>query len=319
MWRAIQNHRSQFILTLISGLMLTLAFPKIDMGWLAWFAMVPFILAIRKANTKTGFLLGFLFGMAHNLGLIYWTAHTMHTYGHLPMVQSLSVLMLFAIYLSLYQGLFAAILSWLRPKPAHLILLAPAAWVAIELLKTRLFTGFPWALLGYSQYDHLWIIQIADLFGVYGISGVIVLTNTLLALALLHWAERTWQQAAISQPLVIRGAIALSAVLLCINGYGILRMRSMDRAMQTAEKTIVAVVQGNIDQAQKWDSRFQMLTTVKYRNLSLEAAAGKVDLVIWPETATPFYFTDDSILSKMVIKGIQSSNVHFIIGSPSFA
>ena len=319
MWAAIRLHRNQVTLTLISGLVLTLAFPKVDLGVLAWVAMVPFLIAIRAANTRTGFLLGLLFGMAHNLGLFYWTAQTMHTYGHLPMIQALVVLTLLAIYLSGFQAVFAATICWLRPRPAHLIFLAPAVWVVLELLRARLFSGFPWALLGYSQYDHPWVIQIADLFGVYGISGLIVLTNTLSALVLLHWTGRTWRRAAISRRLLIRGGLVLAVLLLGVNSYGILRMDTVDRAMRTADKIIVTVVQGNIDQALKWDAQFQLFTTARYLNLSLEASTKKVDLVIWPETATPFYFSDGSALSQMVIKGIQSAKAHFIIGSPSYA
>ncbi len=316
-WKAIVNLKSQLILSLVSGLVLTLAFPKIDMGWVAWIAMVPFLLAIRKADTRTGCLLGFVFGMAHNLGLIYWTAHTMHTYGHLPTVQAVGVLVLFAICLSGYQALFGATLSWLRPGPLLLTVLAPAAWVVLEILRARLFSGFPWALLGYTQYDHPWIIQMADLFGVYGISGLVMLANTLGALALLHWAERTWQDGVITRNLVVRGGICLAVALLCVNIYGVMRMAAVNRAVEQAPKAKVVVVQGNIDQAQKWDARFQMLTTVKYRRMSLEAAKPGVDLVIWPETAAPFYFEDDSLLSKMVIQGIQDAHAHFIIGSPS--
>jgi len=80
---------------------------------------------------------------------------------------------------------------------------------------------------------------------------------------------------------------------------------------------MVAVVQGNVDQSIKWDAAFQVITTVKHRNLSLEAAKAGADLVIWPETATPFYLFQDQVLTEMVIQGVREAGTYFIIGSPS--
>jgi apolipoprotein N-acyltransferase len=80
----------------------------------------------------------------------------------------------------------------------------------------------------------------------------------------------------------------------------------------------VTVVQGNIEQDRKWDPSFQVLTAVKYKNLSLEAAARGADLIIWPETATPFYFLQEELLSSLVIEGIKQAKTYFIIGAPSF-
>ncbi len=319
MWKQIHENRGQLILALLSGLLLTLAFPKTDQGWMAWGAVVPLILAVRRAGHGHAFILGFGSGLVHNLGLVYWTMHTMHQYGNLPAVQAIIVLFLLAAYLALYMGAFATILAWLCPRPGYLIIVAPASWVALEFLRTWLFTGFPWELLGYSQYDHLWIIQMADLFGVYGISGFIIYANAVLAIAILKWLDKTWQGESVSRALVLKSGVALVATAFLVTGYGFFRIRTVDKAIAKADHAKVALVQGNIDQAHKWDPRFQVLTTVKYRNLSLEAAKKGVDLVIWPETATPFYFLDEEILSHMVLDGIRTAGTHFIIGSPSYA
>ncbi len=319
MWKWINTHRSQLILCIVGAGLLTLSFPKADQGWLAWLALVPLFLAIRQAHPKNALMLGFLFGMVHNLGLVYWTVLTMHHYGNLPVYQAVIILILLAGYLSLFPGLFAAVLAWLRPKPSMLLCIAPALWCALEILRTHLFSGFPWALLGYSQYDHLWVVQSADLFGVYGISVVIVLVNAVLTLAVLGWLDLQWQGQKPDGKFVV-GCVALVSVLaVAICGYGVWRIRAVDQAVETADKIKVAVIQGNIDQAQKWDPRFQVLTTVKYRNLSLQPSVKGADLVIWPETAAPFYFNDDEILTKIVIDGVKTAGAYFIIGSPSYA
>ncbi len=319
MWKWIKTFRSQLVLAMLGACLLTLSFPKLDQGWLAWFALVPLFLSIRQVRVKNGFYLGLFFGMIHHLGLVYWTVHTMHQYGNIPLLQSVIILFLFAGYLSLFPGIFAALLAWLRPSPLYLPLLAPALWCILEIIRTHLFTGFPWALLGYSQYDHLWLIQCADLVGVYGLSFMIVLVNSVVTLAVLYWVELEWHKAAPERSTVtLYGALAIG-LLICVFGYGIWRLQAIDRAADAAEKAKVAVIQGNIDQAQKWDPRFQVLTVVKYRNLSLNPSVKGADLVVWPETAAPFYFTDDKVLSQMVIEGVKTANTHFIIGSPSYA
>ena len=189
----LNKHGSQTVLALVSAILLTMAYPKLDFGWLAWVALVPLVLAIRQVRPKSGFVLGFSFGMVHQVCLVYWTVHTMNQYGNIPMVQAVPLLILLAAYLSIYPGLFAALLTWLRPTPGRLILIAPALWVSLEMVRGCLFTGFPWELLGYSQYTHLRLIQVADTFGVYGLSGLIVFANAVLAVAILCWLELDWQ------------------------------------------------------------------------------------------------------------------------------
>ena len=319
MLNLIKDYRSQTILALTGGLVLTLAFPKIDQGWLAWIALTPLLLALRQAERKTGFLLGFTFGMAHNLSLVYWTVHTMHLYGNIPLFQSIGILFLFAAYLSLYPAIFGSLLAWLRPAPHRLLWTAPVLWVCLEMLRDHLFTGFPWELLGYTQYRHLWVIQIADIFGVYSVSALIVFVNCVLAVGLLSWLELPWHPHLPSKTAATRMAAVAIVVLVGINAYGVWRLRSTDRIAASARQVKVAVIQGNIDQAQKWDPRFQVLTTAKYRRLSLEPAAKSADLVVWPETAAPFYLLKDKILTNMVMEGIKNTKAYFIIGSPSYA
>ncbi len=313
------KYGSQTILALVGGFLLTMTFPKADFGWLAWPALVPLLLAIRKVQPKAGFMFGLAFGMAHYTSLVYWTVHTMNQYGNIALVQSVLIMVLLAAYLALYPGLFAALLTWLRPSPAKLIFMAPAVWIVLEFVRDRLFTGFPWELLGYSQYKYLWLIQVADLFGVYSVSGLIVAANAVVTVALLAWLELPWQSSTPTRKTAWRAAAVLLAVLSGTAAYGILRIKAIDQAAASSDHAKVAVIQGNIDQAQKWDPRFQVLTTVKYRRLSLEPTAKSAELIIWPETAAPFYLWDDKVLTEMVMEGVKTTGAYFIIGSPSYA
>ncbi len=314
-----QANRTRFIFALSSGALLTLAFPNFDQGWLAWVALVPLLLAVRETRWQTSFCLGFTAGLAHYLSLIYWTTHTMHTYGRLPWLQSLALLLLLSGFLALFPAVYTALLSLAKTGPGLALVVSPLVWTALEYLRTWLFTGFPWELLGYSQYDHLWTVQFVDIFGVYGVSALVVWFNTTLAFLMLHWLNKPWQNHQITRrEMVASSAIILSALGVVIT-YGIFRIVLVDRAVSGEKRANVAVVQGNIDQANKWDTRFQTLTTVKYKRLSEAAAAEPLDLIIWPETATPFFFLHDKILSGMVVESVRTIGTHFIIGSPSYA
>ncbi len=314
-----QENRIRLLFALISGALLTLSFPNFDQGWLAWIALAPLLLALRETGWKTGFWLGFTAGLAHNLSLIYWTAHTMHTYGKLPWLQSVFLLFLLAAYMALFPAIYSAILNLAKTGPAVSMVLSPLAWTALEYLRTWLFTGFPWELLGYSQYDHLWTVQFADIFGVYGLSALIVWFNTVVTMLMLHWLEKNWQGHFIDRRNVMISVSGLAVAVCMVILYGIVKIDTVDSAADDAKKANIAVLQGNIDQAKKWDTRFQTVTTVKYIRLVEAAAAQPIDLIIWPETATPFFLMHNPVLSGIVIEGIRKSGTHHIIGSPSYA
>jgi apolipoprotein N-acyltransferase len=174
--------KAKWLPTAAGGILLTLAFPKAGFSFLAWIALVPLFFTLRNQSPKAAFKTGMIFGLTHAITLLYWVVITMRTYGYLPWWQSLALLFLLAAYVSLYTGFFSMVLVRICHHPVHLLLFAPAGWVSFEFLRGFLFSGFPWGIIGYTQYKQLYLIQIADLFGVYGVSFVIVLFNAALTL-----------------------------------------------------------------------------------------------------------------------------------------
>ncbi|MBC2710187.1 MAG: apolipoprotein N-acyltransferase [Desulfosarcina sp.] len=309
--------KSKWLPAIISGLLLTAAFPKVGISGLAWFALVPLFIVLRELNPKEAFRTGMIAGLAHYLTLLYWVVFTMRTYGYLPWWQCVSLLVLLSAYLALYMGLFALTLSRLCRKPGHLVMLAPVFWVALEYIRSFLLTGFPWGIVGYSQFNRLHIIQISDMFGVYGISFLVVLFNVAVYVLLLFVAQKKWREHPVHKRQALQ-AIVLPLILISLGlVYGNMRIGAMDDAMAGASSSRVAVVQGNIDQARKWDPAFQIGTTKKYVDLTLSAAAGQPDLVVWPETATPFYFEASPKLTRLVTDAVRQAGIHLLVGSPS--
>ncbi|NQT10621.1 MAG: apolipoprotein N-acyltransferase [Desulfobacteraceae bacterium] len=302
----------------MSGLLLTGSFPKIGISLFAWFALVPLLVALRNLSPKRGFILGFIAGLVHYLTLLYWLVYTMHTYGHLTMALCVFILILASAFLALYPAAFSATLLNLCAKPAICIFAVPVLWVAFEYMRSLFFLGFPWELIGYSQYNNLLLIQISDIFGVYGVSFLIALSNTTIYLTLLYLIKKDWKRETVTKRVAAGSISVFALIIVLVLSYGKWRIDSIDRLVCSSPSIKAAVVQGNIDQAVKWDPEFQRLTIKKYIDLSLLAKKDNPDLVVWPETATPFYFLYNIGLSNMVQNGIKDTGLDFLIGSPSF-
>ncbi len=298
--------RRSFLLTASSGILLAVAFPTFDLHAFAWIALVPLLLALRNASSREGFVLGGLTGLLYFVGTVSWVMHSMHYYGGMGYVPSVLVMLLLCAYLALYPALFGAVLAHLLARrPRIALLAAPALWTALELARTYVFTGFPWALLGYSQYRVLPVIQIADITGVYGVSFFIVMVNAAIAGFLAD--RKQW-----------RGLVATGLVAIVVLGYGARKLR----APEPAPTVSVSVVQGNIPQDQKWDRAFEDAVVGTYERLTRQALASRPDVVIWPETATPFDFTgvgrDDSDRTAALIRFVKQGGVPLLFGSPTY-
>jgi apolipoprotein N-acyltransferase len=310
--------KKNIVCAIISGVLLTGAFPKIGLDWLAWIALVPLLYAIRDLSAGTGFWVGFITGLVHFLSLLYWLVPVMRTYGYLPLFLSVAVLILLAAVLALFIASFAVALTAAGRKPAGCLTLIPLIWVAQEYVRSFIFSGFPWELLGYSQYNRLQLIQISDIFGVYGLSAIIAFVNGVILITFLHLTKKQWRQTDITKRLAAGSMIALILGAALTLTYGHFRLQAIDSFIAAAPKTRISVIQANIDQAIKWDPAFQIKTIKKYNQLSALANKQQPNLIVWPESATPFYFLYDVAPTKMVFEGIRQSGTDYLIGSPSF-
>jgi apolipoprotein N-acyltransferase len=303
-------------LAVVTGFLLTGAFPRLGLSWLAWIALVPLLFSIRQQSRIDSFRLGIVAGLSHNLTLMYWLVNTMQTYGQLPWYLGIGALFLLCFYLSLYTGIFALGSNWCAWQRKGSLLFIPLLWVGLEYIRSFFLTGFPWELLGYSQYRHLGIIQIADITGVYGVSFLIVLVN---ATIFKIWGSLKTAPHFLKDK-AIWGPLAFLAALLTLNWlYGAWRIQTIDREIAAATYRNIAIIQGNIPQDQKWEPSFQRASTQKHITLSKAARKNDPELVVWPETATPFYFIHNAPLTQMVQNGIRSTGAAFLIGSPFFA
>ena len=145
--------KRDILLSVVSGILLIFSFPNLDFGFFAWFALVPLFYAVEGKNLLHALVLGLVTGFISFLGIVYWIIVAVHTYGNVPLILSGLILLLLIAYLSLFVGTFTYLTRFLQIHfGSHIIILCPLLWVGLEYLRSFFLTGFPWALLGYSQH-----------------------------------------------------------------------------------------------------------------------------------------------------------------------
>jgi len=295
---------------LVAGVMLFSAFPGPGLYPAAFFALVPLWLSLDRLDSTQAFYAGIGTGIAFYLPLIYWISPTLTEYGGLNPLVAMSCLMLLVLYLSLYTGGFALAMKRV-PVPEGLVpFWGAVVWVALEYIRTYLFSGFPWGVLGYSQYPNLVLIQAADTFGVLGISFVLVLANGILVTALKAFSQKAWPKK------TNMAGLSLAVILLCSTFiYGHFKLADIQEQIKGAPSRKISVIQANISQDRKWDKVFIGETIDRYSRLSLQTIP--CDLVVWPETALPFYYGMDPVPSNRVDAMVRKAGTFFLIGIPA--
>jgi apolipoprotein N-acyltransferase len=241
-------------------------------------------------------------GVLFNLGNLYWIYFVIQHYSSLPSVVAAGVLVLLCLILGAYWGIFGFVLRhfYNRLGLTAALLLAPFLWILLELVRN--WMQFPWCLLGYSQYNNLPLAQFASVFGVYGLSALIVATNSAVALWVL---SRKWKYL----------GSTISIILISMIG-GHFRMSTP----VTGESLRVGVVQGNIPQDVKIN--FEFAEEVNRIHLELTKKIieeHQPDIVFWPESSTLYNLTRDGEWSRQVLDLARRTRTPLLLGSDSIA
>ena len=296
------------LLAITSGVLIALSFPSTGLSFLAWIALIPLLIALEGASLRTAFRIGFTCGISAYAIILYWINILIIQYGQLPWAVSILLYLLLVSWLGLFYGLSTLVARAGEQVGIKSAFSLPVAWVAGDFLRSFLLTGSPWAMLGHSQYRTLPLIQIADITGVFGITLLIVLANVALYRVL-----RALSGTAVPYP--VKSAAVLVIMLIGTLCYGFSRLTKQE-AVDTKPLRI-ALIQGNIDQNVKWSLSFQDKTMDIYDRLTREAAREGVDLVVWPESAVPFFLQDEPIHSARVKGLARELATTLIVGSPA--
>jgi apolipoprotein N-acyltransferase len=300
--------RRDYLMSVIAGIMLALSFPKPGLSILAWCAFIPLFLAIGTKDPRKAFRLGFVAGLIANIGIFYWVNIVMTTYGKLPFLVSFCLYLLLAAYLALYTGITVFLVRKGEENGISSLISFPFVWTSMEFVRAYALSGFPWASLGHSQFRTLPLIQIVDITGVYGLSFLIALANVVL----FRMIRGIYGKG--TAPYPTKG-VAVFLVLMTITlGYGFTRLNSKESGTNQQ----VVLVQGNIPQDVKWDPEFQKATIGIYERVSRKACTTPGALVVWPESALPFYFQVEEKYAERVRQLANELKSCMVVGSPAF-
>lgn len=297
-------------MAILSGILQVLIFPSASLYFLSWIALAPLIIAILRArdqdavqllaeggssylapaSLRQGFLLGYASGIVWYIGSCYWIYHAMHAYGGVNAFFSVVLVVLFALYLGLYHGLFGILLAVSARKrqgySLRALVLAPFLWVSVELARTYI-TGFPWDLLGTAQVNNVPLARIATFTGVYGLSFEIALVNAAFAAAALV-ARRQ------------RATMLVAAVCASV-GLQVWQLVPMQAPPPDHYATLV---QTNLPLNDvRWDEQKEkdiLLDLEKFSITPNNASDENPGLIVWPESPAPFFVTDYHFRNAMV-------------------
>jgi apolipoprotein N-acyltransferase len=312
----------------LSGVLLFACFPALDWNWLVWVAVLPLVLAVvAERSLVRAFFLGYLAGAIFLGGSCYWFVYVMRRYGGMGMPLAVGVLILFLIVFSAFFGAYGLAEAWMARRSRSLALVAaPFLWVAMELARTYLITGFPWNLLGYAVQS-AGLRQIASVTAVYGLSFLAVATSALAAAWML-------------EPRRAARAATMGAWAVALAGANLFLRPSTNLPAHRFEAYLV---QPNIplDEA-KLDKWIPWKDSPEFRrlvSLSLAAAcanqkvdtepfpggcvnspgrAGSPPLLIWPENPAPFYFGRDVVFRSALETLAKYTGSYVISGTTTF-
>lgn len=277
-----------FLAAVLSGILATITFPTIVEGivfpklyWLAWFALIPLVTAIRHSGLFKAALLIFIYGVLCNGLTCYWIYTALYINAKYTALVSLSIIGFMAVGLSLMQAAFVFIGLWLAKKiKIPFILSLPSIWTFYECARNYWpMGGYPWSHLAYSQAEWPLLLQSADLFGVYGVVFLIVFINIMIA-ELLEAVRR-------KQPIPRQPIIAGVVLMVAFMGYGLIRGSMVKTSLAGASHVTVGLVQPNIRQEAKWQDKTAKRVTQILISRTEQATEQGAQFVIWPESVIP--------------------------------
>lgn len=305
------------VATLLSAALYGLSFPTASLRGLAWVALVPFLVALRRVRTTpAALLLAWLWTVAAAYAVGDWFPRSVTVYYQQPpLVGILFFAGVSSIMAAPFYVAFTACYRLLARRPdAALPLLVAAGWTACELGRTTLLSGNPWALFGYSQAGLTPVIQIADTTGVYGVTFVLVAVNAALAEA---WLSLRGENHRLGHLL---GGLGLAAATVAGTlGYGVARLADAPASDARRDGFKIAIVQGNLDLGSQWRREFYGRNLDVYMRLTLEALAAEGPrLVFWPESAMTFFLDDEPLYRAAIARMLAPSGAHLVTGAPRF-
>lgn len=292
------------VLALLLGALLVLAFAPFEIFPFAILAPAGLLTLWLNQSPKRAFWLGFLFGLGLFGGGVYWVYISMHSFGDLPPLAAFGITAAMVAILAIYPAMTGYLINRYFPSPREIttILAFPAIWVALEWVRSWLFTGFPWLFLGYSQTNTP-LIGYAPLFSVYGVSLAVALTSGMLVSTIFGFKEKKYKAM----------YLCLLVIVVIWTTGGLLNLIAWTEPQR--KKVNVSLVQGNVPQTIKWSPEHISLSMNRYAELTAPLLK-KDAIIIWPEAAIPLPLKSAADFINFMDRQALKNNAHIILGIP---
>ncbi len=277
----ITNKRYAYLLLpLFSGVAIIAAFPPFEQGYVTWAALLPLLWTCLQVSPLRAFWAGFVFGLPFNLYVNLYLANVLYPYlsDFLATIAMIGLI----LYTSLFYGLFA-LAAGLAKSPGRgwfTALAFPSLWLIVEYLRSMSFLGYNVGYLGYTQWNYPVLLNIASVYGYWGLPFLIVFFQTII---LLFYRKELHAKS-------LYAVTAVFAVLLAL-GLALPALQPVDKE---ESPLWVSLIQGNIQPEEVID-RNRNDSVDQYLDLTRQAVESKpaVELVVWPETVAKLNFRDE--------------------------
>lgn len=275
---------------LATALLVKASYPKVSVYGLGWVALAPFIMGVVHVRKFwRAFFYSWFSAVLIYGGLFWWIYRTCREGGDLSAGLSAAAWLGLCALIGLQFAVFGSSCFFLRKLRGLFPLMAACGWAALEWLHQTLAfhaLGFPWVMLGYSQWNFPPALQIASLTGVYGVSFAVAFVGISVGFA---FSGKVGFKGAVFQ--LILAACMLGGVV----GFGEWTLsRPAPKALLSVS---TAVMQPNIDQYKKWSPQFEAEIRSTLEDMGRQLKDKQALLAVWPESAVPGELTQEPYLS----------------------
>ena len=284
---------------LVSGLLLKNSFNRLEQ--FAW-VVISFTILIKLLNnclnineSKAPFNIGFIFGFGYFLSTLYWISESSKCVG-MSNLGYIAVLFL-VLYLSVYPAFVCYCSVRFATDKFNLVLYFSIFWTISEYLRGTLLTGFPWNLLGYSIYKVPYFSQIADIFGIYGVSFLIILIVSLCS----------------NKKYIVHGVVLFTSIIV----YGYYKVEIYSGYTIPIKQNDIILIQPSIPQEKKLNHEFfweNIELQIKLSNIKNKYFNNK-KLIIWPEAAVNIPINTNLFLVNYLSNQLTDNNTLLITGA----
>ena len=301
-------------LAIFSGILFGFSFPPMPTGILAAVAFVPFFILFESIEEYgEAVRYSYLTFLVFNVITLYWTGGFTHGRDWYMMVAGGLLVVAHPLFF------LVPVIAWLFLRRQFgfkaSLLVFPLIWVSFEFAHSLTDVAFPWLTLGNTQTYDLSLIQFASITGVYGVSFLLLCLNLMVyylyaKLALGEWTSRS--------PRSLVCVFLIFSVYAVPKLYGSFILASGRQSQNQATGSFkVAIVQPNIDPFEKWAGRTESQVAL-LQQMTSEIAGQRVDLVLWPETALPFYVLawNNELIFGQIKQQVDDLGVNLLTGVP---